>query len=49
MRKCKKVVDNIFFYHFQKGNQTLKNIFMNIFNNATKLLKIIYFPKIIFT
>ena len=38
-----------FLEYFQQYNQTLENIFQNIFWNATKHLKIFSFPKNIFT
>ena len=34
-----------FLEHFQEHNQTLKNIFQNIFWNATKHMKIFSFPE----
>ena len=34
-----------FLKHFQQNNQTLENIFQNIFWNATKHLKIFSFPE----
>ena len=34
-----------FIYYFQQHNQTLENIFQNIFWNATKHLKIFSFPE----
>ena len=38
-----------FLEHFQEHNQTLENIFQSIFWNATKYLKIFFFPENIFT
>ena len=34
-----------FLEHFQEYNQTPENIFQNIFWNATKHLKIFFFPE----
>ena len=49
LRKYEKNVRNkkkiCFLYYFQQHNQTLKNIFQNIFWNATKYLKIFSFPE----
>ena len=42
VRNKKKIC---FLYYFQQHNQTLKNIFQNIFWNATKYLKIFSFPE----
>ena len=49
LRKCEKNVRNkkkmCFLYYFQQHNQTLENIFQRIFWNATKHLKIFFFPE----
>ena len=37
-----------FLEHFQEYNQTPENIFQNIFWNATKHLKIFFFPENIY-
>ena len=40
-----ETIRNCFLYYFQQHNQTLENIFQNIFWNATKHLKIFSFPE----
>ena len=43
--KCEEQVEMCFLYYFQQYNQTLENIFQSIFWNATKHLKIFFFPE----
>ena len=45
LRKCEQQVENVLCIVFLRTQQTLENIFQNIFWNATKHLKIFSFPE----